>query len=41
MDLSAYQAAAGNIDKLHRRYPGGFSEVDSVRRVDVAQEDRP
>jgi len=24
----------GNLDKLRRRYPNGFSSVDSLRRVD-------
>lgn len=24
-----------NLDKLHKRYPNGFSEEDSVKRVDA------
>lgn len=33
LDLSVI--AEKNIHKLMRRYPGGFSEVDSKKRVDV------
>lgn len=30
--LTLDEIAAGNIEKLHRRYPDGFSEEDSLHR---------
>ncbi len=36
LSLSAIQEA--NIEKLRRRYPEGFSTVDSIKRVDVGEE---
>lgn len=29
----------GNIEKLQKRYPDGFTPADSIARVDVAKED--
>lgn len=34
-DLDMGEVMQGNIDKLRRRYPDGFSSEDSKRRVDV------
>jgi NTP pyrophosphatase (non-canonical NTP hydrolase) len=39
-ELTMSEIAAGNVTKLRRRYPEGFSEADSLRRVDVAREER-
>ncbi len=36
--LSLDAIAEGNVAKLRRRYPEGFSHDDSLRRVDVAGE---
>jgi NTP pyrophosphatase (non-canonical NTP hydrolase) len=33
--LSLEDVARGNISKLKRRYPKGFSQADSLARVDV------
>jgi NTP pyrophosphatase (non-canonical NTP hydrolase) len=37
-DLSLAEIAQGNVDKLRKRYPNGFSQADSLRRVDQAEE---
>jgi NTP pyrophosphatase (non-canonical NTP hydrolase) len=34
LDISLEQAVAGNIEKLQKRYPDGFSSVRSLQRVD-------
>lgn len=34
MGLSLEEVATANIDKLHKRYPNGFSSVASINRVD-------
>jgi NTP pyrophosphatase (non-canonical NTP hydrolase) len=39
--LSLDAIAEGNIAKLRRRYPEGFSHSDSLRRVDVNAEEQP
>ena len=36
--LSLGEIAEGNVAKLRRRYPEGFSQSDSLRRVDVGEE---
>jgi hypothetical protein len=33
--LSVEEIAIGNVEKLLKRYPNGFSKEDSIRRVDV------
>lgn len=35
LDLDLGDIAQGNIDKLRKRFPNGFSEADSIARVDV------
>jgi len=37
--LSLDEIAQGNVAKLQRRYPQGFSTADSLRRVDVNGEE--
>lgn len=34
-DLTMNELAAANVAKLRRRYPQGFNQDDSLRRVDV------
>jgi len=36
--LTLEEIAAGNVAKLRKRYPDGFTSADSLRRVDVARE---
>lgn len=38
--LSLDAIAEGNVAKLRRRYPEGFSHSDSLRRVDVTAEEQ-
>ncbi len=38
--LALGDIAQGNVDKLRKRYPDGFSEADSLRRVDVVREEQ-
>lgn len=33
--LTLEEIATANIEKLQKRYPTGFSSVDSIKRVDV------
>lgn len=34
-DLTLDEVAAGNIEKLMKRYPNGFNTEDSIKRVDA------
>lgn len=35
LDIDLAEVAKGNVEKLKKRYPEGFSKNDSVKRVDV------
>lgn len=35
LDMTLEDVAQGNIDKLRKRYPDGFTPEDSMRRVDT------
>lgn len=35
LDLDLAEVMEENIQKLHTRYPNGFSSKDSIRRVDI------
>ncbi|MCB0014669.1 MAG: nucleoside triphosphate pyrophosphohydrolase family protein [Anaerolineales bacterium] len=34
LDIDMAEVAQGNIDKLMRRYPNGFSQADSINRTE-------
>ena len=39
LNLSMSDILRGNVEKLRKRYPNGFSEEDAIKRVDVNGKD--
>jgi len=35
LDLNLSEVMTANIEKLHQRYPNGYSSADSIQRIDI------